>query len=80
VALDALLHAIKNARAAGSRGGCFDVMAWRDDHVLFLEAKRRNHDRVRESQRRWLNGAMSVGLAADALMAVEWESSEAKPG
>jgi hypothetical protein len=55
-------------------------MAWRDDHVLFLEAKRRNHDRVRESQRRWLNGAMSVGLAADALMAVEWESSEAKPG
>ena len=37
---------------AGIKGGCFDVMAWQGDLVLFLEAKRRGHDRLRDSQRR----------------------------
>jgi len=64
-------------QAAGeSKGGCFDVMAWYDDLVLFLEAKRHGHDKLRVSQRRWINGALSIGLATDALMIVEWESRD----
>lgn len=65
---------------AGIKGGCFDVMAWQGDLVLFLEAKRRGHDRLRDSQRRWIKGVLSIGLTTDALMIVEWEFSGTKRG
>ena len=44
-------------RRSGQRGGCFDVYAWRGEQVLFCEAKRQGKDRIRSSQRRWIEAA-----------------------
>jgi hypothetical protein len=62
-------------KAAGIKGGCFDVLAWRDGQILFLEAKRKHHDKIRDSQRRWIEAAISTGVALDKLIIVEWSSS-----
>lgn len=65
-----LLEAIR-ARA-GTSGGCFDVLAYRDNQVMFAEAKRRGRDRIRLSQRRWLQAARDEGVGVEAMLIVEW--------
>jgi hypothetical protein len=62
-------------KVAGTKGGCFDVLAWRDGKVMFLEAKRKRHDKIRDTQRRWIEAAISTGVAPDKLIIVEWSSS-----
>jgi hypothetical protein len=57
---------------AGAKGGCFDVLAWRDGQILFLEAKRKSHDKIRDTQRRWIEAAISTGVTPDELIIVEW--------
>jgi hypothetical protein len=57
---------------SGRRSGCFDVYAWRDGAVLFCEAKRQGKDRIRLSQRRWIEAAILEGMAPDSLLIVEW--------
>lgn len=60
------------ARAARSRGGCFDVFAWKHDRILFCEAKQRSKDRLRASQFRWIEAAFASGVGIDSLLVVEW--------
>jgi hypothetical protein len=57
---------------AGSSGGCFDVIAWRDEVVAFAEAKQAGRDRVRETQIRWVAAALAVGVPLASLLVVEW--------
>jgi hypothetical protein len=59
----------------GAKGGCFDVLAWRNGRMLFLEAKRKHHDKIRDTQRRWIEAAITTGVAPDKLIIVEWSSS-----
>jgi hypothetical protein len=59
-------------KSVGKNGGCFDVMAWRDGQTIFLEAKRKRHDKIRDTQRRWIEAALLTGLASDKLIIVEW--------
>jgi hypothetical protein len=59
-------------RSVGKNGGCFDVMAWRDGQTIFFEAKRKSHDEIRDTQRRWIQGAISNGIARENLILVEW--------
>jgi hypothetical protein len=66
----ALLEQIENR--VGKRGGCFDVYAWRDGSVLFAELKLSGKDTIRESQCRWLAGALACGLPIDSFLVVEW--------
>jgi hypothetical protein len=33
-----------------SRGGCWDIFAWRGDETLFIESKQRSNDRIRPAQ------------------------------
>jgi hypothetical protein len=55
---------------SGQRGGCFDVYAWRNGQVLFCEAKRKGKDRIRLSQRKWIEAAISENVALDSLRIV----------
>ncbi len=59
--------------SAGLRGGCWDVFAWRGKEFLFAEAKRTKRDRIRQSQRRWLEAALEVGLPLTSFLVVEWD-------
>lgn len=43
------------------KGGSWDVFAWRDEGLLFVESKQRAKDKLRENQLRWLES----GLQAD---------------
>lgn len=56
----------------GSASGCFDVCAWTEVDVLFAEAKRKGHDRIRQTQKRWIDSALKAELPLDALLVVEW--------
>jgi hypothetical protein len=64
-------------QSAGSRSGCFDVYCWRDRQVLFAEAKRRGHDRIQDTQRRWLAAALNIGLPIESFLIIEWSLAEA---
>jgi hypothetical protein len=59
-------------KAAGTKGGCFDVFAWWDGRFVFLEAKRQHHDKIRDTQRRWIEAAISTGVVSDRLIIAEW--------
>jgi hypothetical protein len=57
---------------AGIRGGCFDVFCWKGDRVLFAESKRQGKDRIRPSQKRWLEAALASELPLESFLIVEW--------
>lgn len=61
------------AEANGTWGGTFDVVAWRDDHLLFTDLKRRGRDTIRSTQRQWLSSALSLGFNIDSFQVLEWE-------
>jgi hypothetical protein len=52
---------------------CWDVFCWRDDEIFFAELKRKSHDRIRDSQRRWLAAALEEGLDLKSFLIVEWD-------
>ena len=58
-----------------SKSGCFDVFCWREDAVLFVEAKWKSHDAIRATQRRWLEAALDAGLSKDSFLITEWSLS-----
>lgn len=67
---------IQNIRAkTGKRGGCWDVIVWRGEEVLFVEAKRSKKDRIQTTQDGWLDASLSLGLKADNFVLIEWKSS-----
>ncbi len=59
--------------ANGGRKGCWDVFAWRDESVLFVECKRTGKDKIRDSQVGWLAAAITVGVLTDSFIVVEWD-------
>jgi hypothetical protein len=56
----------------GRRSGCFDVMAYRDDHFIFVELKRQNEDSIRPSQIEWLKAAKVLRLEDSDFIIAEW--------
>jgi hypothetical protein len=58
-----------------SRGGCFDVFCWREDQVLFCEAKLKGKDRLRKTQLAWIDAALAHGIPPTSLLIVEWSLS-----
>ena len=46
----------------GRCGGCWDILAWHSDGVMFIECKRKKKDRTRPSQAKWLESALMAGL------------------
>lgn len=58
------------------QGGCFDVFAWRRNRHRFVELKRRGKDRIRETQKRWLEAARRCGIKMSGLLIVEWDTEQ----
>jgi len=56
-----------------SYSGCWDVIAWDNGTVFFIESKRFKRDRLRESQRRWLDAGLRSGLVSENFVVVEWD-------
>ena len=59
-------------KKAGSSKGCWDVFCWKEEVRLLTESKRKGYDRIRDTQRRWLEAAMECGLPLTSFLIVEW--------
>jgi hypothetical protein len=59
-------------QTAQTTKGCFDIFCWQHDMVLFAESKRKSRDQIRQTQLKWLEGAMALGLSPDSFLLVEW--------
>jgi hypothetical protein len=78
LAQQSLLARIKGS--AGFPSGCWDIFAWQEDRVLFVESKRRRKDQVRDSQRRWLEAALEQGVTLSSFLFVEWDWTPSAAG
>ena len=56
-----------------SYSGCWDVLAWNGDRVLYLESKNYNKDRIRGTQSRWLAAGLAAGLKIENFLVVQWK-------
>jgi hypothetical protein len=56
----------------GRRGGCFDVLCWRAGKTVLAEAKWKGPDRIRPSQRQWLEAALDLGIPVESFLIVQW--------
>jgi len=59
-------------RMGGRGGGCWDIFAARGDKVLFIESKQRGRDRLRLTQRKWIESALREGIPLPSFVIVEW--------
>ena len=58
---------------SNSYSGCWDVLGWKDEMLLFAEAKRSKKDKMRSTQSNWLEAALDYGLKPENFLIVEWE-------
>lgn len=57
---------------AGRTGGCWDILCWRDDQVLFIESKWPDlGDELKPPQAEWLQAALSCGLTNSNFRIIE---------
>jgi hypothetical protein len=68
-----------HARVPELRGaGTWDVMAWGDDALLFIESKKhRSGDRLRPTQLSFLEAALDEGVSPESFAIVEYELVQA---
>ena len=66
-----LLRRIAEANG-NSYAGCWDVVGWQGTTILFAELKRYKKDRIRATQPRWLEAALTAGLQPENFLLVEW--------
>jgi hypothetical protein len=67
----ALLHRIE-ANRSYHHGGCWDIFAWRGDEFIFIESKQRGRDRLRPTQRAWIEASLDEGVPLSSFVIVEW--------
>jgi hypothetical protein len=53
--------------------GCWDIIGWFGDTVVFAELKRRKKDKIRATQPQWLKAALQIGLRPENFLLVEWD-------
>ena len=52
---------------------CFDVVIWKNDKIYFCEAKRSKKDRLTDAQKRFIEGALSLGISIESFLIIEWD-------
>lgn len=57
----------------GKTRACFDVVIWKDDKIYFCEAKRSKKDRLTDAQKRFIEGALSLGISIESFLIIEWD-------
>ena len=58
---------------SNSYSGCWDVIGWCKDRIIFAESKRTRKDRIRKTQNNWLLAGLNYGLKADNFLVVQWD-------
>jgi hypothetical protein len=63
----------KVASVNGTYYGCWDVLVWDNKRIIFIESKRNKADKIRDTQVKWLESGLSVGLRLDNFLIVQWD-------
>lgn len=63
-------------KAAKSYYGCWDVFCWKGRDYVFAESKRHKKDKIKATQKSWLQAALQCGVPMDSLLIVEWSLSD----
>lgn len=53
--------------------GCWDVVAKKNEQILFAESKRTKKDSIRSSQVSWLAAGLKYGLKPQNFLMVQWD-------
>jgi hypothetical protein len=53
--------------------GCWDVIIWSGERVIYIEAKRIKQDRMRITQDRWLESGLKAGLDQSNFVIAWWD-------
>ena len=72
-----LIQIVLNAIAKNNGdnfGGCWDVVAWKNDKIIFAESKRSKKDSIKTTQNKWLKSAFEIGLTEENFLIVEWKT------
>ena len=56
-----------------SYSGCWDVLAWKGERIIFAESKRTKKDSMRTTQVNWLKAGLQSGLKPDNFLIVQWD-------
>ena len=56
-----------------SYAGCWDVLAWKKDKVIFAESKRTKKDKISTTQINWLSAGLNYGLHPGNFLIVQWD-------
>ena len=56
-----------------SYSGCWDVLAWKDEQIIFAESKRNKKDKIRQTQINWLEAGLQLGLKPENFLVVQWD-------
>lgn len=56
-----------------SFSGCWDVVAWRNDKIIFAESKRLKKDSIRQTQINWFEAGLKNGLNEENFLIVQWD-------
>lgn len=59
----------------GRFGGCWDLLLWKGEGILFIELKRQKKDRIQTSQIEWLAAALESGLTKENFALIEWDTN-----
>lgn len=70
---------LKRIWEKGKTTACFDVMVWKDDQILFCEAKRKKKDRLTDAQYKFIEGALECGIRPEQFLIVEWDIADQTP-
>lgn len=61
------------AKLNGNRfSGCWDIVAWKNGYISFLEVKRNKRDCIRSSQINWLKASLAYGLNCNNFIIIQW--------
>jgi len=64
------------AENRGKYSGCWDVLAWKVDRTLFIEAEHDRVDHIQATQLEWYWAALRAGLKEDDFVVAQWEFGE----
>lgn len=53
--------------------GCWDIIAWQGDNIIFAESKRLKKDKIRQTQNNWLSAGFKYGLQSNNFLIVQWD-------
>lgn len=54
------------------RGGCWDLVAWRNSEILFVESKQRSKDRISPAQTIWFERALENDVPLSSFLIAEY--------